>query len=211
MRCINFISSRVAFHCGRHHPQGGGRARRSARAAINQLPNQRARSDHASYRGSWKPCPKIFPSYPEAALVSQRLRRTKMQDGGARRAALNHLPNRRARSDVRYLSSRQNGEWKSAQKIPCALVRDGIELWEKGMTAIQRFFMALLPQRWAEDMRVQSQSWQLRCCTCGATRSVWDAGLIRWKAASVGKRITVNCSQCGRFRMAAVERTAPPL
>jgi hypothetical protein len=40
-----------------------------------------------------------------------------------------------------------------------------------------------------------------------ASRSVWDAGGIRWKAASVGKRTVVQCSRCGGLREAAIERT----
>src|SRR5437868_15462154 len=71
------------------------------------------------------------------------------------------------------------------------------------MTLLQKFFFAVLPRKWAEDMRAQSQAWQIRCCTCGASRSVWDCGGIRWKAASVGKRTLAHCSHCGGLRAAA--------
>ncbi len=75
-----------------------------------------------------------------------------------------------------------------------------------GMTTIQRFFTAVLPQKWADDMRAESQAWRIRCCGCGASRSIWDAGGIRWKAASVSKRTLVRCSHCGGLRAAVIER-----
>ena len=77
------------------------------------------------------------------------------------------------------------------------------------MTLIQKFFMAVLPTRWAEDMRAESERWRIRCCTCGASRSVWETGGIRWKAASAGKRILVQCSRCGELRAATMELASP--
>ena len=73
------------------------------------------------------------------------------------------------------------------------------------MTAIQKIFLKILPQKWAEDMRKESEGWKIRCETCGQSRSVWEAGGIRWKAASVGKKMRVFCKQCGDMRTAAVE------
>jgi hypothetical protein len=74
------------------------------------------------------------------------------------------------------------------------------------MTLIQRFFTAILPKSWADDMRKESQAWRIRCCGCGASKSIWDAGGIRWKAVSIGKRMVVHCSHCGGYRAAAIER-----
>jgi hypothetical protein len=74
------------------------------------------------------------------------------------------------------------------------------------MTLIQKFFSTVLPQKWADDMRAESQRWRIRCCSCGASRSLWDAGGIRWKAASVGKQTLAHCSRCGGRRAAAIER-----
>jgi hypothetical protein len=74
------------------------------------------------------------------------------------------------------------------------------------MTLIQKFFMAVLPRKWAEDMRRESHEWRIRCTGCGASRSVWDVGGMRWKARSAGKLTLVHCSHCGGFRAAAVER-----
>ena len=74
------------------------------------------------------------------------------------------------------------------------------------MTLIQRFFSTVLPRKQADAMRAESQAWRIRCCSCGASRSVWDAGGIRWNAASTGKRTLVHCSHCGGRRTAAIER-----
>ena len=74
------------------------------------------------------------------------------------------------------------------------------------MSILQKFFMTVLPRRWAESMRAESMQWMIACCTCGTSRSYWDTGGIRWKAASRGKRIGIHCPKCNRFRMAAVEK-----
>lgn len=79
------------------------------------------------------------------------------------------------------------------------------------MSTLQKFFLAVLPQSWGESMRADSQRWQFRCCTCGWTRSVWDAGGIRWKAHSAGKRTMMRCLQCKQIRVAALEKKDQPL
>jgi hypothetical protein len=63
------------------------------------------------------------------------------------------------------------------------------------MTFIQRFFTAVLPSAWAEEMRAESLSWMIRC-TCGFERSIWEIGGIRWKAKGNPRKLTV-CSRCG--------------
>lgn len=74
------------------------------------------------------------------------------------------------------------------------------------MTIIQKFVVSFLPRRWSEAIRAESQSWLLRCSTCGVTRSIWDAGGIRYKASSRGKSAMVWCAHCGQLRMMAIER-----
>ena len=64
------------------------------------------------------------------------------------------------------------------------------------MSFTQKFFMAVLPRSWAEDMQAESQQWMLRC-TCGNERSMWEAGGIRWKAAGSPRRL-MRCPQCGQ-------------
>jgi ribosomal protein L44E len=79
------------------------------------------------------------------------------------------------------------------------------------VTTIQKFFQKILPKKWADEMRAESENWKIRCESCGTSRSVWEAGGIRWRAASVGKKIKVFCPQCRTLRTAAVEfRPAAP-
>jgi hypothetical protein len=73
------------------------------------------------------------------------------------------------------------------------------------MTAIQKFLMTVLPKGLAAEIRAESERWQIRCGTCGNARSVWEAGGLRWKAASVGKRIMAVCPQCGVMRSSSLE------
>ncbi|MBN1891066.1 MAG: hypothetical protein JW850_23925 [Thermoflexales bacterium] len=64
------------------------------------------------------------------------------------------------------------------------------------MTFIQRFFSAILPRAWADEMRAESLSWMARC-TCGFERSIWETGGIRWKASGTPRR-RMNCPHCGQ-------------
>lgn len=77
------------------------------------------------------------------------------------------------------------------------------------MTRIQQFFTTLLPKRWAESMKAESEMWKVRCLECGWTRSVWELGGLRWKAASVGKRVRVDCPDCQQPRWVTVKKEAP--
>ena len=53
--------------------------------------------------------------------------------------------------------------------------------------------------------------WEVRCTACGTTRDAGEAGLVRVKAASIGKRTLGWCSNCRRFRVLAIERTPAQL
>jgi uncharacterized Zn finger protein len=64
----------------------------------------------------------------------------------------------------------------------------------------------MFPKRFWRSVIRESREWRVRCLTCGTSRSYWKLGGIRWKAASSGKRMLVRCPQCGRSRVAAVER-----
>ena len=74
------------------------------------------------------------------------------------------------------------------------------------MTFIQRFFTSVLPAAWARDMEAESRSWLARC-PCGATRSIWDLGGIRWKARGSPSRL-MRCPHCGQLRMHRISRAA---
>ena len=52
--------------------------------------------------------------------------------------------------------------------------------------------------------------WQFRCTKCNRTRDAGEAGVIRMRAASVGKRVLGYCCGCHRFRSLAVERQPSP-
>lgn len=74
------------------------------------------------------------------------------------------------------------------------------------MTFLQQLLMAWLPATWARAIEAESQSWLLHCPTCGATRSVWDAGGIRFKAVSRGKRLRIWCPACQAWRWMSMDR-----
>ncbi len=74
------------------------------------------------------------------------------------------------------------------------------------MTTIQKLFRALLPKKWADSMEAESRSWMMRC-PCGHSRSVWDLGGIRWKAAGNPKRL-LTCPACGQTTWHVTERGA---
>ena len=63
-------------------------------------------------------------------------------------------------------------------------------------TLIQQIFLRLVPRRWAESMVAESRAWHARC-PCGYSRSIWDLGGIRWRAAGNPKR-KLNCPECGQ-------------
>src|SRR5215204_3301622 len=67
------------------------------------------------------------------------------------------------------------------------------------------------PRSWAAAMEAESREWMVRCRACGAERSVWDLGGIRWKGKG---RMWMfrRCLTCGRWRWHDVyrrKRTAP--
>lgn len=77
------------------------------------------------------------------------------------------------------------------------------------MSTIQKLVKAVLPKSWVESLRTASEAWLLRCETCGASRSVWEAGGIRAGAASRGKRVRVHCPGCGHVTWSTLEHRNP--
>jgi Zn finger protein HypA/HybF involved in hydrogenase expression len=80
---------------------------------------------------------------------------------------------------------------------------------QDSMPRLQKFIISFFPKSWADSIRTESERWKIRCLTCGHTRSVWEAGGIRWKATSIGKRVTHLCPACGTFRVMAIELDPP--
>lgn len=65
------------------------------------------------------------------------------------------------------------------------------------MSRTQKFFMTILPSRWAADAERESKQWHMQCPNCKFEISVWDMGGIRWKAAGSPRR-RMTCPQCGQ-------------
>lgn len=75
------------------------------------------------------------------------------------------------------------------------------------MSGVQRFFKWVMPRKWFAAAESESRKWMIRC-PCGAERSVWDAGGIRWKAA--GKtRMLGRCLACGQRTWHTLARIEP--
>lgn len=55
------------------------------------------------------------------------------------------------------------------------------------------------PERF-RAMEQESRQWFFVCSVCQYEKSYWDAGGIRYKAASVGKRRYVTCPRCSQRR-----------
>ncbi len=57
-------------------------------------------------------------------------------------------------------------------------------------------------------MERESREWIVTCPECGYEGDFWEMGGIRYKAASVGKRMRARCPSCGKRSMHSVERRA---
>jgi hypothetical protein len=60
-----------------------------------------------------------------------------------------------------------------------------------------RMLVEWLPSRLRSSIEAESRQWKLRC-GCGAERSVWEAGGIRWKARG-NPRTLLRCPACGKI------------
>ena len=56
----------------------------------------------------------------------------------------------------------------------------------------------------------ESREWFFICDECGTARSYRSMGGIRYKAASKGKKMYMQCPTCGRRRWHSVERRRQP-
>lgn len=53
-----------------------------------------------------------------------------------------------------------------------------------------------LPKRLAAAIERESCTWIVRCTACGHSKSVWEAGGVRFGATG-SPRIAIRCSACG--------------
>jgi hypothetical protein len=75
------------------------------------------------------------------------------------------------------------------------------------MSWVQRFFRAIMPKKWFAAAEADSKTWMVKC-RCGAARSIWDLGGIRWMGKS-RPRTYIKCPACGRRSWHVVEKVAP--
>jgi len=73
------------------------------------------------------------------------------------------------------------------------------------MSRTQRFFKWILPRKWFAAAEAESRLWMIRC-PCGAERSVWDTGGIRWKASG-RTRTYGRCTACGQRKWHSLVKT----
>jgi hypothetical protein len=73
---------------------------------------------------------------------------------------------------------------------------------------MQRFILSRSGDR-ADDLEEESRAWHIQCTECGSSKSVWELGGVRYKAASRGKRIRGHCSTCGTRRWLRYVRIDP--
>jgi hypothetical protein len=76
------------------------------------------------------------------------------------------------------------------------------------MSALQKFIVSIVPEKWARSMEAESRLWMIRC-GCGYGRSVWEMGGIRWKGGG-RPRTFLRCPQCGQRSWHRVEKSAAP-
>ncbi|OYP36573.1 hypothetical protein [Rhodopirellula sp. MGV] len=72
------------------------------------------------------------------------------------------------------------------------------------MSFPQTLARMFFPSSLYDEVCNSSKHWMIQCTLCGKERSVWDAGGIRWRAASIGKRIPAHCSHCDKLVAARI-------
>ena len=77
------------------------------------------------------------------------------------------------------------------------------------MGLIQAFFLRVLPQRVAQDMKSESEAYRGHCKNCDREFSIWDAGGIRYKASNAKKHSSARCPLCKTVQMVRFERVSP--
>ena len=76
------------------------------------------------------------------------------------------------------------------------------------MGLIQAFFLRVLPQRVAQDMKSESEAYRGHCKNCDREFSIWDAGGIRYKATGNKKHSSARCPHCLTRQMVKFERSS---
>jgi len=66
------------------------------------------------------------------------------------------------------------------------------------MGVLRDLILAVVPAGVRASMERDSRAWKLTC-PCGHTRSIWEIGGIRWKAAGEPRKL-LRCPACGKLR-----------
>ena len=75
--------------------------------------------------------------------------------------------------------------------------------------ALRDLILKLAPRGMALRMEAESREWVMQCPNCGAERSIWELGGLRYKAKGQPRRRT-TCWACGRSGWFKTYRTTDP-
>lgn len=64
------------------------------------------------------------------------------------------------------------------------------------MPILRSLILKFVSYETAEKMEAESRKWKLKC-NCGRETNYWDIGGLRYKAASIGKKVMIRCPKCG--------------
>lgn len=64
------------------------------------------------------------------------------------------------------------------------------------MPILRSLILKFVSHETAERMEAESRKWKLRC-KCGNETDYWSIGGLRYKAASIGKKVMIRCPKCG--------------
>lgn len=76
----------------------------------------------------------------------------------------------------------------------------------RGMSRSQRILTGLAGPETAAAMEAHSRAWMVRCPNCRHSRSIWELGGIRYKAAGTA-RMRLHCPNCGQSGWHQVARS----
>jgi hypothetical protein len=64
------------------------------------------------------------------------------------------------------------------------------------MPLLRSLILKFVSAETARKMETESRRWKLRC-KCGHETDYWSIGGLRYKAASVNKKVLLRCPSCG--------------
>ncbi|MBV6392269.1 MAG: hypothetical protein KPEEDBHJ_01491 [Anaerolineales bacterium] len=63
---------------------------------------------------------------------------------------------------------------------------------------IQTLIQVFVSAQTFAAMETESRTWKVKCPNCNHERSIWEMGGIRYKAASMNKKMYRACPNCGQ-------------